>query len=146
MSPNQAAFEALGFIFTDIGDDVLFEATLPKGWSKQETTGSTILWENLLDEKGRKRGDYCYTGSFYDRYGHMNLRSRFHITYRHTEPDNWDSPVDVIVIDADDSVIFKAGQCKELYSEEYVKLVKKQKNIWHLTILSGKMLQNIGTN
>lgn len=59
MSPSQAAFEALGFTFTDIGDSVLFEATLPEGWSTQETPGSSILWENLVDDKGRVRGNYC---------------------------------------------------------------------------------------
>ena len=59
MRPSQAAFEALGFTFTDIGDSVLFEATLPEGWSTQETPGSSILWENLVDDKGRVRGNYC---------------------------------------------------------------------------------------
>ena len=43
MRPSQAAFEALGFTFTDIGESVLFEATLPEGWSTQEDPGSSIL-------------------------------------------------------------------------------------------------------
>ena len=43
MRPSQAAFEALGFTFTDIGDSVLFEATLPEGWSTQETPGSQVF-------------------------------------------------------------------------------------------------------
>ena len=125
MRPSQAAFEALGFTFTDTGDDVLFEATLPEGWSTQETPGSSILWENLVDDKGRVRGNYCYKGAFYDRYGHMSLFCRYHSAYQHTDPDNYDSPINVVVTDADGSVIFNAGQCKETDSEEYDKLVAK---------------------
>lgn len=125
MSPSQAAFEALGFTFTDIGDDVLFEATLPEGWSTQESPGSSILWENLIDDKGRVRGTYCYKGAFYDRYGHMSLSCRYHLTYQNVDPDNWDSPINVVVTDADGSVIFNAGQCKKAYSKEYNKLVAK---------------------
>lgn len=125
MRPSQAAFEALGFTFTDIGDSVLFEATLPEGWSTQEDPGSSILWENLVDDKGRVRGKYCYKGACYDRYGRMSLSCRYHLTYQNTDPDNYDSPINVVVTDADGSVIFNAGQCKEAYSEEYEKLVAK---------------------
>ncbi len=125
MRPSQAAFEALGFTFTDIGDSVLFEATLPEGWSTQETPGSSILWKNLVDNKGRVRGNYCYKGAFYDRYGHMSLSCRYNLTYQHTDPNNYKSPINVVVIDADGSVMFNAGQCKKAYSEECDKLVEK---------------------
>ena len=125
MRPSQAAFEALGFTFTDTGDDVLFEATLPEGWSTQETPGSSILWKNLIDDKGRVRGKYCYKGAFYDRYGHMSLSCRYHLDYQNTDPDNYDSPINVVVTDTDGSVIFNAGQCKKAYSKEYDKLLEK---------------------
>ena len=101
------------------------QATLPEGWSTQETPGSSILWENLVDDKGRIRGNYCYKGAFYDRYGHMSLSCRYHATYQHTDPDNYDSPINVVVTDADGSVIFNAGQCQKVYSKEYDKLVAK---------------------
>lgn len=125
MRPSQAVFEALGFTFTDIGDDVLFEATLPEGWQTQEAPGSSILWENLVDDKGRIRGHYCYKGSLYDRYGDMSLSCRYHSTCQRTDPDNYDSPINVVVTDADGSVIFNAGQCKKTYSKEYDELVEK---------------------
>ena len=125
MRPSQAAFEALGFTFTDIGDSVLLEATLPEGWSTQETPGSSILWKNLIDDKGRVRGKYCYKGAFYDRYGHMSLSCRYHLDYQNTDPDNYDSPINVVVTDTDGSVIFNAGQCKKAYSKEYDKLLEK---------------------
>lgn len=127
MRPSQAAFEALGFTFTDIDDDVLFEATLPEGWSTQETPGSSILWENLVDNKGRIRGSYCYKGTPYNQSGHMSLSCRYRSTYQYTDPNNYKSPINVVVTDADGSVIFNAGQCKEAYSEEYDMLIAKTK-------------------
>lgn len=127
MKPNQAAFEALGFIFTDIGDDVLFKATLPEGWSTEEEPGATILWEKLIDDKGRVRGKYYYKGSFYNRSGQMNLFSRYHLTDQFTDPDNFNSPTNVVVTDFDGSIIFNAGQCKRCYSKEYNILVEKAK-------------------
>ncbi len=127
MRPSQAAFEALGFTFTDVGDDVLFEATLPEGWSTQETPGSSILRENLVDDKGRIRGDYYYKESFYDRYGRMSLYCRYHLTYQHTDPNNRFSSVNVVVTDSDGSVIFKAGQCLNTSSKKYDKLVTRAK-------------------
>ncbi len=120
MRPSQAAFETLGFTFTDIGDDVLFEATLPKGWSTQELPGSSILRANLLDSKGRVRGSYRYKGSFYERYGHMSLIERYRLTDQYE-----DGSINVVVIDEDGSVIFNAGRCEETFTEEYDKLVAK---------------------
>ncbi len=125
MSPNQEAFEALGFKFTDIGDDVLIEATLPEGWSKQEIPGSNILWQKLIDDKGRIRGKYCYNGAYYDRYGHMNLSCRYHLICQDT--DSKDNRVNVVVTDADGSIIFNAGKCIKNCSKELEKLIEKAK-------------------
>ena len=125
MYPSKAAFEDLGFTFTDTGDEILYEATLPEGWKTVETPGSSILWENLVDDKGRVRGNYCYKGAFYDRYGVMNLKSRYNSTYELTKPNDWDSPVNVVVKDADGTIIFHVGQCEKMYSDKYFYLLKK---------------------
>ena len=55
----------------------------------------------------------------------MSLSCRYHLIYQHTDPDDYDSPINVVVTDADGSVIFNAGQCKKAYSEESNKLVAK---------------------
>ena len=146
MRPSQAAFEALGFTFTDIGDSVLLEATLPEGWSTQETPGSSILWKNLIDDKGRVRGKYCYKGAFYDRYGHMSLSCRYHLDYQNTDPDNYDSPINVVVTDTEVPLSLMLVSAKKLIQRNMISSLQKLKSTLSLTILSGKMLRNTGTN
>ena len=125
MRPSKEAFEAIGFKFEDIGDDVLYQATLPEGWTLKSDGG---YWTYLIDEKGRERGSYFYKGAFYDRNGHMNLTQRFHATYDNVDPKDWDSPVKVYVKDADGTILFEAGQCDKAYSDEYDKLMSKAKD------------------
>jgi hypothetical protein len=122
MRPNKEAYESLGFTFEDIGDNVLCQATLPNGWTLRSDGG---YWTYLIDEKGRERGSYFYKGAFYDRSGHMNLSQRFRITYDNIGPEDWKSPVKVSAKDADGTIIFEAGQCDKVYSEEYDNLMSK---------------------
>ena len=121
MSPSKEDFESLGFTFKDIGDDVLYQATLPDGW----TLKSDGYWTYLIDEKGRERGSYFYKGAFWDRSGHMNLHTRFRVCEGHTNSDDCDSPIKIYAKDADGTVIFDAGQCKEYYADGYEDKIKK---------------------
>lgn len=122
MEPCRETFEALGFTFEDVDDDVLYQATLPEGWAVKSDGG---YWSYLIDEKGRERGSYFYKGAFYDRNGHMSLRQRFSVTSCNIDSDNWESPVKVLVKDIDGTILFDAGQCKKSYTNEYYELVKK---------------------
>ena len=73
MIPSREAFEAVGFRFEAIdGDDVLCQATLPKGWKIVPQEGSSY-WSTIVDNLGKKRGSVFYKGVFYDRRGHMTL-------------------------------------------------------------------------
>jgi len=125
MNPSKEAFESLGFTFEDIGDDVLYKATLPDGWELNSDDG---YWTYLIDEKGRERGSYFYKGAFYDRSGHMNLSQRFHATYDAADPETWKGPYTISVKDADDSIIFTAGKCERTHSAEYEKLMEQAKD------------------
>lgn len=117
MNPSRKVFETLGFSFTDIGDDVLFQATLPDGWTLKADRGGYCTY--LIDEKGRTRGSYFYKGAFYDRSGNMSLDNRFCIDYERTDKNDRNSPIIVSVKDADGTIIFTAGQCDKLYSDQY---------------------------
>ena len=115
MKPSKEAFENLGFTFQDIDDDVLYQATLPEGW-KLESDGD--YWTTLVDEKGRKRGSYFYKGDFYDRKGSMYLSIRFRVTCDSADAKRRKAPFTISVKDADDTIIFIAGKCKDSFSEE----------------------------
>lgn len=125
MFPNKETFEALGFKFEDVHDDVLYQAALPEGWTIEHDGG---YWTDLFDEKGRRRGNYFYKGAFYDRDGHMSLNRRFRIDYDHIDPDDYDTPVKVFVKDYDDRIVFEAGQCEKAYGAEYDNLIYQAKN------------------
>ncbi len=122
MTPNKEDFESIGFTFEDVGDAVLYQATLPNGW-KLESDGG--YWTYFIDEKGRNRGSSFYKGALYDRRGEMSLTERFRIDYKRVDTENRESPIKVYVIDTDKNIIFEAGQCEEPYSDEYYCLVDK---------------------
>ena len=76
MRPSRQDWEQLGFAFSDIsGDDVLCKATLPEGWIIVPTDHS--MWNDIIDQNGRKRGSMFYKSSFYDRDAHMDLNCRY---------------------------------------------------------------------
>ncbi|MFA5166678.1 MAG: hypothetical protein WC449_05335 [Candidatus Paceibacterota bacterium] len=61
-----ARLEELGFTFTDNPQDKLFlNATFPAGWSLQPTNHS--MWNQLIDDKGKKMASIFYKAAFYDR-------------------------------------------------------------------------------
>lgn len=122
MKPSKDVFETLGFTFEDYGDDVLYKVTLPEGWTlKPDSRYRTII----IDEKGRERGKSVYKGTFYDRYGHMHLISRFRVTHEPINPENCNSPIKVCAKCSDGTILFEAGQCKESCINEYKELIGK---------------------
>lgn len=123
MNPSKEAFENLGVTFEDIGDDVLYKATLPDGWKLKGDGGG--YWTYIIDEKGRERGSYFYKGAFYDRSGHMNLSHRFRVTCDAADPEKWKGPYTVSVKDADGTIIFTAGKCERTHSQEYNALMNQ---------------------
>lgn len=128
MTPNQETFEALGFTFKDVGDNVLFKATLPTGWTLKAECG---YWTDIFDEKGRKRGNSFYKGAFYDRNGQMSLSTRFHIESSPADKKHWMGPFTIFVQDADGSVVFSAGKCRYFETDEYYQLIDEAKQYLH---------------
>ena len=120
MKPNKKSFESIGFSFEEIEDDnVLTLATLPEGWTIKPGIG---YWSYLIDEKGRNRGSIFYKTTFYDRKGHMALRKRIHITYEFLEEVD-SNPISVCALDERENIIYCAGRCEGLYTEDYYNLV-----------------------
>ena len=64
---TRLSYEALGFVFGPQveGDPLFCHATFPEGWSVQTTEHD--MYNDLVDAKGRVRGNYFYKAAFYDR-------------------------------------------------------------------------------
>jgi hypothetical protein len=57
------------------GDDLFIGVKLPDGWKKEGTDHS--MWNRLVDDKGRVRGQFFYKAAFYDRDSFMNFTTRY---------------------------------------------------------------------
>jgi hypothetical protein len=87
MGGTREQFEAMGIRYGDPLDDLFVAVTLPDGWVLKPTDHS--MWNELVDNKGRKRASIFYKAAFYDRSAHMSIETRFSA---HREPScGWDS-------------------------------------------------------
>ena len=77
MIPKKEEWEKLGFVFEDIGDDVLYKATLPEGWNLVLT--DNLMWVEIVDDNNLKRGSIFYKLTNHNMNAHMALECRYDI-------------------------------------------------------------------
>jgi hypothetical protein len=65
----------LGIRFEGEGDGVMRPAVLPEGWTLRPTEHS--MWNELVDDRGRKRASMFYKAAYYDRKAHLRLECRY---------------------------------------------------------------------
>lgn len=99
----KAEWEALGVVFGEKVDDLFIRATLPEGWSVEPSDHS--MWNNIMDDKGRRRGQYFYKGAFYDRDAFLNHPDRRYMAERDYSDAVAEGSVRAVVKDAG-AVIF----------------------------------------
>lgn len=107
--------ESIGFSFISSKDSSCYLAIMPPGWRVISLKSANKLY--VVDSKNHRRAeriDYFNKSSFY-------LLKRYVITFWHPEP----STVEVGIKDSDSKVIYSAGRCAEVDSDEYNKFVKK---------------------
>lgn len=68
-------YEKMGIVIVDECDDLFYNVVLPEGWKIEATDHS--MWNNLFDNKGRKRADFFYKAAFYDRDAFINFNTRY---------------------------------------------------------------------
>jgi len=116
--------EALGFVFGEDADDIFVNVTFPVGWSKRPTAHS--MWSDLLDDKGRERGNIFYKAAFYDRSAHMYLVTRF--SYKTGYLPN--EAVEIQVLDrANNEVVWCSESCESGNYDKRDGLVE-QARVW----------------
>lgn len=74
-------YEKMGITIVDEYDDLFYNVQLPEGWETKATDHS--MWNDLLDDKGRKRANFFYKAALYDRDAFINFDTRFHIRVEH---------------------------------------------------------------
>jgi hypothetical protein len=61
---DRLLYEALGFTFGREVDKLFLEATFPEGWGTKPT--DHYMYTHIVDERGRRRGQYFYKPDFWD--------------------------------------------------------------------------------
>ena len=90
------------------GDPLFVDVVLPKGWTLKPTEHS--MWNDLVDEHGRKRAGIFYKAAFYDRNAHIHLTKRFAPT-THT-PDYSANPRNniAVILDQDGATVWSGKE------------------------------------
>lgn len=78
---TKSQYEKMGIEIVSEYDDLFYNIKLPDGWEIKATDHS--MWNELFDDKGRKRADFFYKAAFYDRNAFINFDTRFHLSVNH---------------------------------------------------------------
>lgn len=81
ISYTREQYEKMGITIAGEYDDLFWDVTLPAGWEIKATDHS--MWNELFDDKGRKRASFFYKAAFYDRDAFINFDTRFHLRVDH---------------------------------------------------------------
>ena len=84
-------YASMGITIVDEYDDLFWNVVLPEGWIIEAT--SHAMWNNLFDNKGRKRADFFYKAAFYDRDAFINFETRYHANVAHVADSSADYEV-----------------------------------------------------
>ena len=84
-------YEKMGIKIIGEYDDLFWNVVLPEGWDIKATDHT--MWNELLDDKGRKRATFFYKAAFYDRDAFTNFETRYKIATTHSANDNEDYEV-----------------------------------------------------
>ena len=94
-------------------DDLFWSVKLPEGWEIRATDHT--MWNELIDNKGRKRASFFYKAAFYDRDAFINFNTRFQVSVDHvadpaTDYDVWKAS-DYQGIVKDGGVVIYSTKC-----------------------------------
>ena len=78
---TRVQYEKMGIEIISEHDELFWNVKLPKGWEIKPTSHS--MWNELLDNKGRKRISFFYKAAFYDRDAFSNLQTRYQLDVTH---------------------------------------------------------------
>lgn len=84
---TRVQYEKMGIEIIDEADELFWNVKLPEGWEVKATDHS--MWNEVRDNKGRKRMTFFYKAAFYDRSAFANLQTRYQLDVTHiADPDS----------------------------------------------------------
>ena len=111
MSPGKKYWEKLGFAFEEVGDDILYKASLPEGWHLEPT--DDLMWVEIVDNNDLKRGFCYYKINPHKRRASMSLECRYDVYSEFIDDKN---TVKEVYFGNPEEKLFVAGQVD--YSEQ----------------------------
>lgn len=84
-------YKKMGIIVIDEHDDLFWNVGLPEGWEIKATDHT--MWNELIDNKGRKRAEFFYKAAFYDRDAFIRFETRFNLKVDRVAPYDVDYEV-----------------------------------------------------
>lgn len=91
MNWTRVQYEKMGIKIIDTYDDLFWNVQLPDGWEIRATDHT--MWNELIDNKGKKRATFFYKAAFYDRDAFTNFQTRFQVGVDHTADPSSDYEV-----------------------------------------------------
>lgn len=84
---TRVQYEKMGIEIISEADELFWNVKFPEGWEVKATDHA--MWNEVRDNKGRKRMTFFYKAAFYDRHAFSNLQTRFRLDVTHTaDPDS----------------------------------------------------------
>lgn len=127
-------YEKMGIVILEEYDSLLYRVQLPEGW-KLVPTGHH-LWNDIFDDKGRKRISYFYKAAFWDRDAFSNFVCRYGFTIQPFDEYNSDATYEERMFKPWRLYVTDNGEKIKLLKEvtvstksEYYKLEDELKNI-----------------
>lgn len=128
---TQKQYERIGIEIIDEYDDLFWNVRLPEGWEIKATNHT--MWNELIDNKGRKRASFFYKAAFYDRNAFINFETRFHLNVTHTADPSEDYDIwkksDLQGTIKDGDIIIAQTRCVPA-TEDYREEDKIEKELW----------------
>ena len=124
-------YKKMGIEIIDNYDDLFWNVKLPEGWEIKATDHT--MWNELIDNKGRKRASFFYKAAFYDRDAFINFETRFHLNVTHTADPSEDFDIwkksDLQGTIKDGDIIISQTRCVPAV-EDYHKEDKIKDELW----------------
>ena len=125
-------YEKIGIEIIDEHDDLFWNVKLPEGWEVKATDHA--MWNEVRDNKGRKRASFFYKAAFYDRDAFIRFDTRYSVDATHVgDPEDYEAwrMSDIIGLVKDgDTIIYSTHAVPA--TDDYAKDDKIKKELYDL--------------